>query len=134
MAAIEGIGRSGAVRLGARARTRVSSGFTVPDEPAASTPAATEATPATALTSMLTLQELGSGTADDVEARSRGHDLLTALAELQRALLLGHDDAAALERVADLATSVPPANDRRLAEIVSAIIVRAKVELVRRRL
>jgi hypothetical protein len=83
---------------------------------------------------MLTLQELGSETADDVEARRHGHDLLTALAELQRALLLGHDDATALERVADLATSVPPANDRRLAEIVSAIIVRARVELARRRL
>jgi hypothetical protein len=134
MAAIEGIGRSGAVHPGARARTRASSGFTVPDEPAASTPAATEATPATALASMLTLQELGSETADDVEARRHGHDLLTALAELQRALLLGHDDAAALERVADLATSVRPANDRRLAEIVSAIIVRARVELARRRL
>ena len=134
MAAIEGIGRSGAVRAGARARTRASSGFTVPDEPAASTPAATEATPATALASMLNLQELGSETADDVEARRHGHDLLTALAELQRALLLGHDDATALERVADLATSVPPANDRRLAEIVSAIIVRARVELARRRL
>jgi Class II flagellar assembly regulator len=134
VAAIEGIGRSGAARPGARAPARASSGFTVPDDAAASAPAATEAAPAAALASMLTLQELGSETAEDAEARRHGHDLLTALAELQRALLLGHDDAATLERLAELAASVPSASDRRLAAIVSAISVRARVELARRHL
>jgi hypothetical protein len=94
----------------------------------------TEAPPAAALTSMLSLQELGSDKAEDDEARRHGNELLAALAELQRALLVGNDDAAALQHMKDLAAAVPHATDRRLAAIVLAITVRVQVELARRHL
>jgi hypothetical protein len=134
MAAIEGIGRPSAARLGARGPARASAGFTVPIETTVSSHAATEAAPAAALASMLTLQELGGETAEDREARRHGQDLLAALAELQRALLTGNDDMAALQHLAELAAAVPHATDRRLAAMVSAIIVRVRVELARRHL
>jgi Class II flagellar assembly regulator len=134
MAAIEGIGRTRTARLARRGPARASTGFTVPAETTVSSRAAAETVPAAALASMLSLQELGGDAAEDVQARRHGHDLLAALAELQRTLLIGGDDAAALQHLAELAASVPHAADRRLAAIVSAIIVRAKVELVRRSL
>jgi hypothetical protein len=134
MAAIEGIGRNSTARLGARGPTRASAGFTVPDETAVSSHAATEAAPAASLASMLSLQELGGDAAEDREARRHGHNLLEALAELQRALLIGKDDAGALPHLAELAAAVPRATDRRLAAIVSAIVVRVQVELARRHL
>jgi copper homeostasis protein CutC len=56
------------------------------------------------------------------------------LAGLQRALLTSGDDTAALQRLAELAAVVPRAADRRLAAMVSAIIVRVRVELARRQL
>ena len=89
---------------------------------------------ATSLGSMLTLQEVGGETVEDREARRHGHDMLAALAELQRALLGGGGDAAALQRLADLAASVPHATDPRLAAMVSAIVLRVRVELARRQL
>jgi hypothetical protein len=136
MAAIDGVGPTRATRIGAKgpARAASGSGFTVPDETAVSSHAAAEAAPAAGLASMLTLQEAGGDAAEDREARRHGQDLLGALANLQRALLSGNDDAAALEQLAELAASVPRAADRRLAAIVSAIIVRVQVELARRRL
>ena len=71
---------------------------------------------------------------EDREARRHGHNLLEALAELQRALLIGNDDVGALQHLAELAAAVPRATDRRLAAIVSAIVVRVQVELARRHL
>jgi protein-disulfide isomerase-like protein with CxxC motif len=81
---------------------------------------------------MLTLQELGGETVADREARRHGQDMLAALAALQRALLGGSDDVATLQRLAELAVAVPLATDRRLAAMVSAIVVRVRVELARR--
>ncbi len=61
--------------------------------------------------------------------------MLAALAELQRALLGGGDDGAALQRLADLAATVPTVPPiRRLAAMVSAIVLRVRVELARRQL
>jgi hypothetical protein len=134
MAGIERIGGIGAARRGPPGPARASSGFTVPGETTLFSHAATEATPAAALASMLSLQELGGDAAEDREARRHGQDLLAALAELQRALLIGTGDAAALQHLAALADSVPRATDRRLAAIVSAIVVRVQVELARRSL
>jgi Class II flagellar assembly regulator len=132
MAAIEGVGRTSTVRLGAGGPRRASAGFTVPDEASVASHAATEAAPAAALASMLTLQEARGDAAEDREARRHAQDLLAALAELQRALLLGNDAPAVLQRMADLAASVLPATDRQLAAIVSAITIRVQVELARR--
>jgi hypothetical protein len=89
---------------------------------------------ATSLGSMLTLQELGGETAADREARRHGRDMLATLTELQRALLGGGDGVVALQHLADLAALVPQATDRRLAAMVSAIIVRVRVELARRQI
>lgn len=131
MTGIERIGWSAAQRVSGRAVS--SSGFSVPLQPASSgvATAATEVS-APALSSMLTLQELGGETVQDREARRHGQDMLAALADLQRALLSPGTDGAVLARLAALAASVPRATDRRLAAMVSAIVVRVRVELARR--
>jgi hypothetical protein len=128
MTAIEGVGGAAAPRFGIRGAARRASEFAVPAGPAAAGPAgAAPEAEAVSLTSVLTLQELGSET----EADRHGQDLLTALAELQRALLSGAGDVAAMQHLADLASAVPRAADRRLAAMLSAIVVRVRVELAR---
>ncbi|HEY7581017.1 MAG TPA: flagellar assembly protein FliX [Acetobacteraceae bacterium] len=131
MTGIERIGWPATPRVPSRAASR--SGFSVPLQPGAAgaTAAATEASAPT-FVSILTLQELGGETVQDREARRHGQDMLAALADLQRALLLPADDAAVLARLADLVASVPRATDRRLAAMLSAIVVRVRVELARR--
>ena len=133
MVAIEGVGGPTAPRTGTRIRPPSGTGFVLPGATpsAAATSSAAAAAPAS-LTSMLTLQELGGEAVADREARRHGQDLLATLAELQRALLVDGDDASALQRLAELAAAVPVAGDRRLAAMISAIVVRAKVELARR--
>ena len=97
MTAIEGVGGAAAPRFGIRGAARRASEFAVPAGPAAAGPAgAAPEAEAVSLTSVLTLQELGSETEADREARRHGQDLLTALAELQRALLSGAGDVAAM--------------------------------------
>jgi hypothetical protein len=81
---------------------------------------------------MLALQEMGAGSVRDREARRRGQGLLAALAALQRGLLAGGDDPAALQRLADLAEAAPDTEDPRLGAVLSAIVLRARVELARR--
>jgi hypothetical protein len=81
---------------------------------------------------MLSLQELGSETVEDREARRHGHDMLAALAELQRALLSNAGNGQVLERLAELADAVPQATDPRLAAMISAIVLRVRLELARR--
>jgi hypothetical protein len=134
MAAIEGIGQPGAARFGARRAPAVAGGFAVPAEAAVSSHATTEATAPMAIASMLTLQELGGETAEDRDARRHGQDMLAVLAALQLALLTGGDEGAVLRQLAELAAAVPRASDRRLAAMISAIIVRVRVELARRHL
>jgi hypothetical protein len=58
--------------------------------------------------------------------------MLSALAELQRALLDGVDTVETMQRLAELAAAVPRAADPRLAALVSAINIRVRVELARR--
>ena len=131
MTGIERIGWSAMPRISGRATS--SSGFSVPLQPASTgvASAATEAS-APALASMLTLQELGGETIQDREARRHGQDMLAALADLQRSLLAADGDPAVLTRLAELAAAVPRATDRRLAAMVSAVVVRVRVELARR--
>ena len=131
MTGIEPIGWSATRRVSGRPASR--SDFSVPLQ-FASTGAATAANEASppALASMLTLQELGGETIQDREARRHGQDMLAALADLQRALLSAGGDETVLARLEELAASVPRATDRRLAAMVSAIMVRVRVELARR--
>jgi hypothetical protein len=132
MMGIEGIGGPAAPRTPTRTAT-AKPGFFVPPEPAGTDQTAAAAAPlATSPGSMLTLQELGGETPADRQARRHGQDMLAALAELQRALLGDSDNTQALQRLTDLAAAVPLAADRRLAAMVSAIVVRVRVELARR--
>ena len=131
MTGIEGIGRPGPLRQ--TRRTVGKSTFKMAPEGAASGPATAAAeTASVALGSMLTLQEFGDPTVPDRDARRHGQDMLAALAELQRALLLGDGDAIALQRLADLAGTMPHVADRQLAALLSTIAVRVRVELARR--
>jgi hypothetical protein len=133
MTGIDGIGRPPPTRSAARTGRSRTGAFAVPAEASAAGHAeATTQTEAVALTSMLTLQEFGNGAAADREATRRGEDLLSALAELQRALLDGVDTVETMQRLATMAAAVPRAADPRLAAMVSAIILRVRVELARR--
>jgi hypothetical protein len=115
-------------------RPAAKSGFFVPPETAEPGQADAAAAPAaTSLGSMLALQEASGEAVADREARRHGNDMLAALAELQRALLGGGDDGVAPQRLADLAAAVPPASDPRLAALISAIVLRVRVEMARRR-
>ena len=131
MTGIEPIGWSATQRVSGRAASRT--GFSVPSQPATGgvATAATEAS-APALASMLTLQELGGETVQDREARRHGQDMLAALSDLQRSLLSPDGDSAVVAQLAELAAAVPRATDRRLAAMISAIVVRVRVELARR--
>ena len=131
MTGIEGIGRPPAPR--GVSRIAASSGFVVANEPDEVGPAV--AAPAMApvgLGSMLALQELGGESVADRQARRHGQNMLVELGALQRALLAGGADVAALQRLEELAAVIPRATDQRLAAMVSAIVVRVRIELARR--
>jgi Class II flagellar assembly regulator len=49
-------------------------------------------------------------------------------------MLSGSDDPAGLQHLADLAATVSHAGDPRLAALVSAIVLRVRVELARRQI
>jgi Class II flagellar assembly regulator len=132
MTGIEGVGWPTAPRAASRAPGK--SGFVVSAGLGEKGQAAAAAASApVSLDAMLTLQEVGGETVGDREARRHGEDALAALAVLQRALLTGGDEAATLERLADLAASVPRAGDPLLGALVAAIVLRVRVELARRR-
>ena len=133
MNAIDGIGQPQSARVAPRpaARDGAPAFMAAETEAAPGSARSASVAPAT-LGSMLTLQELGGETGEDRQARRHGHLLLSALAELQRELLGGLGDVSSLERLATLLAAVPRATDRRLGAMVSAIVVRARVELARR--
>jgi hypothetical protein len=114
---------------------RSASGFSVPAAARGGTAAAASEAPAVMLSGLLALQAEDSGDVQDREARRHGLDLLAELAALQRALLTdgavpgaNTDD---LRRLARLAASLPAAADPRLAAVLEAIVLRARVELAR---
>jgi hypothetical protein len=132
MVAIEGIGWQPTPRPTSATRP-AARGFTVPSAlPDASQPQEAAAPEAASLGSVLALQELGSEAVADREARRHGQSMLAELAVLQRALLSGGDDTAGLQRLAELVAAVTRAADSQLAAIVSAIVLRVRVELARR--
>jgi len=130
--AIEGGGWPAAARLGNRTKAGPASSFSVPSTRMENASEGVAATDSVGLASVLTLQELGGETVQDREAKRHGQDMLAMLGALQRSLLGAGDSPDALQRLADLAASVPRATDRRLAALMSAIIVRVRVELARR--
>jgi hypothetical protein len=128
----------------APARTPVAppGGFAVPAPPAPSrgAEAASALAPSAVLAGLLALQEEAEPQAlRDRAARRHGRTMLTALAELQLALLAGPgeaDDGAparALARLGHLLDEQPPAEDPALAGVLAAVALRCRVELARRR-
>ena len=85
------------------------------------------------LTSILTLQEYEPGAARDKTAHRRGTAMLDALERLQNSMLgtAGEptDELAALARLAAMPLD---AADPGLAELLAAIRLRAKIELLQR--
>ena len=88
------------------------------------------------LDGLLQLQEFEDATTRDRQAKRQGHALLQALGDLQRLLLGGPSEGAALDgalhRLATLVETCPEASDPALAGLVGGILLRARVELARR--
>ncbi|HSU04456.1 MAG TPA: flagellar assembly protein FliX [Acetobacteraceae bacterium] len=123
---------SGAMRL-PDPRPTGSSGFSVPESASGgAAPAGVGGVSAAMLPGMLALQEAGDESVQDRAARRRGHDLLKAMAVLQRALLAEANDPEPLARLAELVADVPQAADPRLAAAVTEVVLRARVELAKR--
>lgn len=131
MAGIDAVGPSGAARAPRTTRGRGGERFTLASpDPADAGQAAATVRPAEPL-GMLALQEIGDEPVQDRAARRHGRALVAALGQLQLGLLDGADDPAVLQRLADLAASVPPAATPGLAEVLQAVVLRARVELAR---
>ncbi len=81
---------------------------------------------------LLLLQQVEDGPTRDRQARRHGRALLEGLGALQRALLGGEDDPAALDRLAALVAHCPDAADPALRGTLAAVALRARVELARR--
>ncbi len=111
-----------------QARRAGPGGFTLP-EAAAQEAAATAAIPA--FQGMLGLQEDWSPADSDAAAQRRGLAVLRELEALQLALLDGEIRPERLSRLALLAEGEAGA-DPALREIIEAISLRARVELLRR--
>lgn len=80
---------------------------------------------------MLALQEAEPAGARDRIARKHGETILGALRALQIGLLDGDAEPDTLRRLARLAEALPEAADPKLAALVSAVALRARVELAR---
>lgn len=122
-------GVSGGVAAGkGRALRGTAGGFSLGGT-AASAAATQGAAPAPPI-GLLALQEAGPVAERDARARRRGQAMLQSLSDLQRALLDGAVDPA---RLRALATLLPgeDAADPALAAAISAIRLRARVELAR---
>ena len=130
MTTIRGVGGTGPVGRSGRSATAGRSGFSVPAD-ATEGVARPAAASAVGLVGMLALQEGESDAVQDRAARRHGQDMLGELAALQRALLSADGDPTRLESLAALAQRVPQATDPRLRALVTAIVVRARVEMAR---
>jgi hypothetical protein len=136
MTTIDGLGPPAplpsAPRPGVPARRADGFALPRPEESQAATADAAAVGHASGLDALLALQEAAPDPeARDRAARRRAHDLLQALASLQRALL-ADDESAAIEGLEALLRDPPIAADPGLAELAAAVTLRARVELARR--
>lgn len=81
--------------------------------------------------SLIALQETIAAGERDREARERAEGMLDELAALQHAMLGGRISPDRLAALAQLADQPGVAADPRLADVVAAVSLRAKVELAR---
>lgn len=111
-------------------------GFTLPPNasPAASPNAAASAMTATLPVSALLALQAGEAGLPAVRARQiqRGRQALDRLEALQRALLLGQDDATAEAALAGLDGALEPTGDADLDGLLAQIETRRAVELAKR--
>ena len=117
---------------GSVATRPASSGFRVEDEGGTGEPEAAGplgGVSSVSLGVMLAAEALDREPPRDQAARRQGHAVLSGLTALQRALLDGGDQAAVLERLTSLVADMPVASEPRLAALLSAIVLRARVEL-----
>ncbi len=132
---MQGIGRIAGARGAAPARgaARRGQGFQVEAEAgAAAAEVAAAAGVAAPGLSLLALQESGTGAERDAAARRRADDLLEELTGLQCELLAGGSgDPGRLARLAALDSGEDGA-DPGLREVVQAVALRARIELIRR--
>ena len=82
--------------------------------------------------SMLLLQAVDDVAERDRGARRRGAAMIAALTDLQKALIAEGDPALALRSLSELAAEAPEAADPRLAAVLRAVVLRARVEVARR--
>jgi hypothetical protein len=127
---------TGAAVVRPRSPTRGAGGaFVVPDgADARPTGDATAADALGAVNPML-LHELAVDADErrDREARQHGEDVLELLGELQRGLLRAGVETLPMERLLHLVENPPAAADPGLAAVTRAIVLRARIEIARRR-
>ncbi len=91
--------------------------------------------PLTSVDALLSLQEVGSSaTASDGRSKglARAEDMLDALEEIRKGILLGAIPATRLRALADMARNHKDASgDKRLSDILSDIELRSEVELAK---
>ncbi len=127
-----GPGRSAAVGRGRLAQTGAA-GFALPETPAVAPEAGSvsAAAPSALIGAMLALQEAEPNSSRNRAARRHGETMLGELRALQVGLLGGAAEAGTLRRLARLAEALPEAADPKLAALVRAVALRARVELAR---
>ncbi|MBE9606188.1 flagellar assembly protein FliX [Acetobacteraceae bacterium H6797] len=128
MTRIGGIGAGQPARAASGPR-RAGGGFSLPGEARMEETGGAEAVSAVAVMPLPGRREGAPGR--DERAKRRGRDLLEGLEAMQKALLLGRDEPGVLDRVARLCEG-EPAEDPELDRILQEIVLRARIELVRR--
>jgi hypothetical protein len=131
MSRVNGVG-GGAPVGGSRAKAAApSGGFDVAAEPATGPVQANQAVQPVALSAMLILQEAEGESAGNRNGRRHGLAVLAALQELQRGLLRDSSQEAQIAGLARLAEIAPAVTDPGLADVLAAIRLRARIELLR---
>ena len=126
MAGLERVAQGRPVTMRPWSGMRPATGFALPeDDPKLGSVIATPS-----LGGLLGLQE--SPTNDDAPARQQAGALLAELAALQRSLLGGGDPAAVLQRLDSMLDVVPYGGSPPLLALLTAVRMRARVELARR--
>lgn len=128
MVGVSGVSGGTATGKGRRLRGG-GGGFSLGGASTTATAAAQGAAPA-APVGLLALQEAGPVAERDARARKRGEAMLQSLSALQLGLLGGRLDPARLRALAALVPGEEAA-DPALAAVISAIRLRARVELAR---
>lgn len=110
------------------------SGFTLPSDQPGAASAATPGAPLAAPGSVLALQEVGDALDGRRRAAARGHDMLDELERLKLGALDDRIPEDVLRRISAMVESAGHGvDDRRLADVIRDIEVRAAVEVAKHR-